>query len=89
MLREFEFWINNNTLYGFSHNVNALSESTVIDVENEQYIARFTVWDDFSCMSEVMDVDTGIYKLNKRNEFLTLDELLNIFNIFLMSFNAN
>ena len=89
MLREFEFWINDNTLYSFSHNTNTLSESTVIDVENEQYIARFTVWDDFSCMSEVMDVDTGIYKLNRRNEFLTFDELLNIFNVFLMNFNTN
>ncbi|HGB3501779.1 TPA: hypothetical protein ACIVCX_004567, partial [Salmonella enterica subsp. enterica serovar Wangata] len=59
MLRKFEHWLINNTSYSFSHNANTLSESMVIDIENEKYIARFTVWDDLSCMSEVMDVDTG------------------------------
>ncbi|EGI7724395.1 hypothetical protein IGT65_004799 [Salmonella enterica] len=86
MLRKFERWLSDNTSYDFLHNTNTLSESIVIDVENEKYIARFTVWDDLSCMSEVMDADTGDYKMNKRTEFSTFDELLDTFNVFLKNF---
>lgn len=82
MLIKFESWLRDNTSYVFTHNINTLSESMFIDVENEEYIARFTVWDDLSCMSEVMSINTGKYKLDKRNEFSTFDELLNIFKIF-------
>lgn len=85
MLNKFEQWVIQQDDYVVSHNQNELSNSLVIDFENENYIARFTVWDDLSCMSEVMDVNTGLYKFNKRNEFLTFDELLDIFEIFRMS----
>ncbi|GAS74957.1 hypothetical protein NGUA41_02141 [Salmonella enterica] len=86
MLRKFEHWLINNASYNFSHNTNTLSESMVIDIENEKYIARFTVWDDLSCMSEVMDADTGDYKMNRRTEFSTFDKLLDTFNMFLKKY---
>ncbi|ECH9259086.1 hypothetical protein AVA06_001009 [Salmonella enterica subsp. enterica] len=85
MLNKFEQWVNKYTVHTVIYNNNELSNSIVIDFENDRYISRFTVWDDLSCMSEVMDVDTGLYKLNKRNEFSTFDELLDIFNIFLIN----
>lgn len=85
MLNKFECWVLQHTDHTVIYNKNELSNSIVIDFENERYISRFTVWDDLSCMSEVMDVDTGLYKLNKRNEFLTFDELLGIFNVFLIN----
>ena len=85
MLNKFEQWVNKYTVYTVDYNKNELSNSIVIDFENDHYISRFTVWDDLSCMSEVLDVDTGLYKLNKRNEFSTFDELLDIFNVFLIN----
>lgn len=85
MLNKFEQWVIQQGDYILTHNKNELSNSAVVDFENENYIARFTVWDDFSCMSEVMDVNTGLYKLNKRNEFSTFYELLDIFDIFRMN----
>lgn len=82
MLKEFELWLHTRTVYQSVYNQNELSDSMVIDFENDNYIARFTVWDDLSCMSEVMCADSGKYKLNKRNEFSNFDELLHYFNIF-------
>ncbi|EDO3440320.1 hypothetical protein C0O58_20465 [Salmonella enterica subsp. enterica serovar Typhimurium] len=85
MLNKFKLWVSKHTDYTVIHNENDLSSSIIIDFEDDRYISRFTVWDDLSCMSEVMDVDTGLYKLNKRNEFSTFDELLDIFDDFMIS----
>ncbi len=82
MLREFEIWLHAHTDYQSVYNKNELSDSMVIDFENDNYIARFTVWDDLSCMSEVMFADSGEYKLNKRNEFSNFEELLHYFKVF-------
>ncbi|EAW6600503.1 hypothetical protein FGH97_22375 [Salmonella enterica] len=85
MLNKFKVWVSKHTDYMVIYNENDLSYSIIIDFEDDRYISRFTVWDDLSCMSEVMDVDTGLYKLNKRNEFSTFDELLDIFDDFMIS----
>lgn len=85
MLNKFEQWVNQHTVHTVTYNKNELSNNIVIDFENDHYISRFIVWDDLSCISEVMDVDTGLYKLNKRNEFSTFDELLGIFNVFMIN----
>jgi len=87
MLNEFESWVREYTEFNICHNESELSENIVIDFDNESYICRFTLWDDLSCMSEIMDVDTGTYKLNKRNEFSTFNELLEIFNVFIKNIN--
>lgn len=82
MLREFEIWLHAHTDYQSVYNENELSDSIVINFSNNNHIARFTVWDDLSCMSEVMCADSGEYKLNKRNEFSNFYELLHYFKSF-------
>ncbi|OCG72368.1 immunity protein TriTu family protein, partial [Gilliamella sp. Occ4-3] len=62
MLNKFKFWISKNTNYSSDYHQNDLSESIVIDFENDIYIARFTVWDDLSCMSEIVDLNTDQFK---------------------------
>ena len=82
MLNKFKFWISKNTNYSYIYHKNDLSESIVIDFENDIYIGRFTVWDDLSCMSEIIDLNTNQYKINKREESTSFNELLSIFRIF-------
>lgn len=82
LLNKFKFWISKNTNYSYVYHKNDLSESIVIDFENDIYIARFTVWDDLSCMSEIIDLNTEQYKINKREEFTSFNQLLSIFRIF-------
>ncbi|WP_445582684.1 immunity protein TriTu family protein [Scandinavium lactucae] len=82
MLLNFNDWILKNTNYKCVVNNNELSDSIVIDVDTDKYIARFTVWDDKSCMSEIIEVNTGEYLINKRSEFNDLNELLCLFHIF-------
>lgn len=82
MLNEFKSWISKNTSYSYIDHKSELSESVVIDFENDIYIARFTVWDDFSCLSEIIDLKTDQYKVDKRAEFTSSDELLSIFRVF-------
>ncbi|WP_423825856.1 immunity protein TriTu family protein, partial [Salmonella enterica] len=55
MLNKFKLWVSKHTDYTVIHNENDLSYSIIIDFEDDRYISRFTVWDDLSCMSEVMD----------------------------------
>ncbi|WP_236942842.1 immunity protein TriTu family protein [Escherichia fergusonii] len=83
IIAKFILWVQENYEHNVSCNNNTLSTSIVIDFENDNYIARFTVWDDLSCMSEVICVETGDYKLNQRNEFYTYDSLMVIFNNFM------
>lgn len=83
ILTQFMLWVQKNTGHNIKCNTNTLSTSIVIDFDNDIYIARFTVWDDLSCMSEVICVETGDYKLNQRNEFHTYDSLRKIFDNFM------
>ena len=87
MLKKFERWVCEHTEFDAVYNKNELSENIVIDFDNERYICRFTLWDDLSCMSEIMDVDTETYKLNQRNEFSTFNELIEIFDFFVKNIN--
>lgn len=83
ILAKFILWVQENTDHNIKCNTNTLSTSIVIDFENDTYIARFTVWDDLSCMSEVICVETGDYKLNQRNELHDYESLRRIFNDFM------
>ncbi|EOC1429019.1 hypothetical protein ACI1AD_004295 [Cronobacter dublinensis] len=83
MLGEFECWVLKNTEFDIVRNKTEYSESIVIDFDNDRNISRFTLWDDLSCMSEIMDIESGQYKLNKRDKFSTYDELLDVFNVFM------
>lgn len=87
ILGEFECWVRKNTEFDFIRNKNEYSNSIVIDFDNDRNISRFTLWDDLSCMSEIMDIGSGRYKLNQRDEFSTYNELLDIFNVFIRNLN--
>ncbi|ALB53206.1 hypothetical protein AB8W28_15065 [Cronobacter universalis] len=89
MLENFECWVRKKTDLDLDivHNKNEYSESIVIDFDNDRFICRFTVWDDLSCMSEIMDAETGRYKLNQRDEFSSYNELIDIFNVFIRNIN--
>ncbi|WP_387465562.1 hypothetical protein [Photorhabdus sp. RM323S] len=82
MLVNFENWLREHENYKFVINNNELSDSLIIDIDEENCLARFTLWDDLSCMSEVINVSTGQYMLDKREEFNNLEELLIIFKEF-------
>ncbi|WP_458574178.1 immunity protein TriTu family protein [Lonsdalea quercina] len=68
--------------YEVKINNNDLTDSLVVDFENENKIARFTVWDDKSCMLEIMDVDTGQYIINDRRELSEIGEIIEAFKEF-------
>lgn len=79
MLDEFIFWMTGNYGYSYVMHTHELSSSVVVDFETDDVIGRFTVWDDFSSMSEVIDVKTGGFRINERCEFSSLDDLERIF----------
>ncbi|MCG8707912.1 hypothetical protein JHU04_001110 [Brenneria sp. 4F2] len=58
---------------------NHLTSSLVADFENDNKIARFTVWDDMSCLLEIMDVNTGKYIVNDRVQFSETGQIMSYF----------
>ena len=79
MLNEFVSWMKAGYGYECVRHDHELTSSAVIDFENADVIGRFTVWDDFSCMSEVIEIATAAYRVNKRFEFSRPDELKEFF----------
>ncbi|MDE1485667.1 hypothetical protein KKJ06_20980 [Xenorhabdus bovienii] len=75
-------WIVSNYGYEVIINNNDLTESLVVDIEDERNIARFTAWDDRSCMLEIINVDTEQYIINERRELASDDEILEAFKEF-------
>ncbi|MBA5238290.1 hypothetical protein H2Y54_17355 [Pectobacterium aroidearum] len=82
MLIEIKNWILSNSAHQVEMNENEYTSSLVVDFENENKIARFTVWDDKSCMLEVMDVDSGKYIINERRELSEISEIIESFKEF-------
>lgn len=87
MLDEFVDWMVGKYGYGYFKNSHELSSSVVVDFESDDVIGRFTVWDDFSSMSEVIDVKTGGFRVNERIESSSLDELERVFVRFVSFLN--
>nr|WP_019846702.1 MULTISPECIES: hypothetical protein [Dickeya]UJR53786.1 hypothetical protein J417_06820 [Dickeya zeae MS1] len=82
MLTEIKDWILSHSAHQVEINEGEYTSSLVVDFENENKIARFTVWDDKSCMLEIMDVDTEKYIINERRELSDTSEIINSFNEF-------
>ncbi|GKV92364.1 hypothetical protein [Pectobacterium carotovorum] len=82
MLSEIKDWILSNSTHQVEINKNEYTCSLVVDFEDENNIARFTVWDDKSCMLEVMDIDTEKYIINERREFSEISEIIESFKEF-------
>jgi len=68
MLQEIENWILKNFDYNTRTNNNDYTNSLTIEFENKTRIARFTLWDDKSCMIEIINIDTEKYIINERRE---------------------
>ena len=82
MLQDVKNWILSRGDYEVKINNNDFTDSLVVDFEGENKIARFTVWDDKSCILEVMDVNTGQYIINDRRELSETNEVLDAFKEF-------
>jgi len=61
-------WISSSSSCEVKYNNNYFTDSLVVDIDDDTKIALFTVWDDASCMLEIIDVETGNYIINKRRE---------------------
>ncbi|ASN83547.1 immunity protein TriTu family protein [Pectobacterium versatile] len=82
MLQDVKDWILSHGDYDVKINKNELTDSLFVDFENESKIARFTVWDDKSCMLEIMDVNTEKYIINDRRELSETGEIIEAFKEF-------
>ncbi|WP_233960468.1 immunity protein TriTu family protein [Pectobacterium versatile] len=82
MLQDVKDWILSHGDYDVEINKNELTDSLFVDFENESKIARFTVWDDKSCMLEIMDVNTEKYIINDRRELSETGEIIEAFKEF-------
>ncbi|MFP1727874.1 hypothetical protein ACLED8_09915 [Lonsdalea quercina] len=82
MLNKIKDWILLNSNYKVVINKNDYTDSLVFDFEDESKIARFTVWDDKSCMLEIMNIDTEKYIINERRELSGITEIIESFKEF-------
>ncbi|MFD0710122.1 hypothetical protein C6H64_08785 [Photorhabdus luminescens] len=77
-MQKIRLWIISN--YNYPVIVN--NESLVVDIDTDKSIARFTVWDDLSCMLEILDVETEKYIINERRELSSDNEVIEAFKEF-------
>ena len=61
---------------------NELSSSVFINIDDANNIARFTVWDDNSCIMEAINIDSGEYIINERHEIKDLEDFIKLFRKF-------
>jgi len=79
MLKEIASWILKNFDYDVKINYNEYTDSLAVEFENKKKIARFVLWDDRSCMIEIIDVDMEKYLINERRE---LNDNLDVMDSF-------
>ncbi|WP_338803660.1 hypothetical protein WDV76_16530 [Xenorhabdus griffiniae] len=77
-MQKIRLWIISN--YNYPVIVN--NESLFVDIDTDKNIARFTVWDDLSCVLEILDVDTEKYIINERRELSSDEEVIESFKEF-------
>ena len=87
MFAEVLIWLENNSTHEKSINNNELSKSVVIDIDDEDNLARLIFWDDNSCMLEAMDVNTGNYILNERHDISHINEFVTLYKKFESALN--
>lgn len=56
--------------------------SMYLDIDNDVNLGRITLWDDKSCVMEVINIKTEQYLLSERYDSLSFDELIKKFDIF-------
>ncbi|WP_129544211.1 hypothetical protein [Serratia sp. 1D1416] len=82
MLKKISDWILSNSHYEVKYNVNDFTDTLVVDIDDDTKIARFSVWDDASCMLENIDVETGNYIINERRELSSEESVIEAFKEF-------
>lgn len=60
-----------------------LKKTIVIDTTSNKYIGRFIAWDDNSCSSELIEIDTEKNILFERLDYTSLTELKYQFDTFI------
>lgn len=82
MLSDLKKWLDENTHCLSIIHKNESGDSLTVDIDDEKNVARFTAWDDNSCMLEIMNIDDGQYLINKRYQTSGLDKVIQRFMNF-------
>lgn len=86
MIQKFSSYINElldnqSCTYTIHENTNYV-HSMYVDLDNGTNLGRVTLWDDNSCVMEILNIKTENYLLCERYEFTSFDELIEKFNNF-------
>lgn len=87
MLEQLLKWISAHSEYLVITHRSEDSVSLTVDVDTKDKLARFTAWDDNSCVLEILDSKTGFYILNKRWEASNFEELAKCYELFSSTLN--
>lgn len=74
--------INNQTCtYTIHENTNYV-HSMYVDIDNDTNLGRVTLWDDNSCVMEILSIETENCLFSERYEFASFDALVEKFDNF-------
>ncbi|ATA90147.1 immunity protein TriTu family protein [Capnocytophaga stomatis] len=62
------------------------TKSIVVDITNKKYVGRFTMWEDNSCVMELIDIESENNILFDRFEFSEFDDFKAKYNELLSFF---
>ena len=86
MIRKFISYIkkqlNNQSCTYTIHENTKYVHSMYVDIDSDTNLGRVTLWDDNSCVMEILNIETGNCLLCERYEFTSFDELIEKFNNF-------
>jgi len=86
MIQKFSSYINElldnqSCTYSIHENTNYV-HSMYVDLDNGTNLGRVTLWDDNSCVMEILSIETGSCVFSDRYEFSSFDKLVEKFNNF-------
>lgn len=86
MIQQFISYINEqlnsqSCIYAIHENTDYV-HSMYVDIDNDTNLGRVTLWDDNSCVMEILHIETGNYLFSKRYEFTSFSELVEKFSNF-------
>lgn len=86
MIRKFISYIkeqitNKSCTYTIHENTNHV-HSMYVDIDNDINLGRITLWDDNSCVMEILSIETENCLFSERTELTSFDELVEKFDNF-------
>lgn len=72
---------NQSCTYTLHENTNYV-HSIYVDIDNDINLGRVTLWDDNSCVMEILSIETGSCLFSERYEFTSFDEMIEEFHHF-------